>query len=79
MAFVLYLPVEGVEYPCPDYRWRLVYRRGAMTLPVEVCAPDEETAIMRGGMKRAEMLRLEKAIFPGCSRVKWERESVERI
>lgn len=79
LAHTLFLPVEGEDQPCSDGRWRVLYRRGTMTMPVEVCAPDDETAIMRAGMKRAEMLRLERALFPRLAAKHWERESVQKI
>lgn len=80
LAHTIFLPVAGVDEPCEDGRWRVVYRRGMMTVPVEVCAPDEETAVMRAGMKRGEMFRLEWSVFPRLAATSnWERESVERV
>lgn len=49
-----------------------------MTLTVEVDAPDEETAIMRAGMKRADMFRLGTYYFPAASRNgEWEKLDVQ--
>jgi len=42
----------------PLHRFRVVYGRDGVTIPVEVEAPDAETAIMRAGMRRAELLYL---------------------
>lgn len=77
MAYQLFLPVEGVV--CPDARWRVVYRRGMTTTPVEVCAPDENTAVMRAGMKRAEIFKNEQWFFTRQQPGNFVRESVERI
>ena len=73
-----FLPVEG---ECPDQRWRATYRsNGGMTVCVEVCAPNEDTAVMRAGMKRAGGQELFRQLFPQThADTKWERLSVERI
>lgn len=75
-AYELFLP-NGQGTPPP--LWRVLYSRGPVTLYVEVCAASEEEAAMRAGMKRAEMFRLERSLFPNLSRVKWERESVNLV
>lgn len=70
----LFLPLEGEV--CPDQRWRVMYTDGFRTLPVEVCAPDEGTAVMRAGMKRAELTR--KDYYFG-TRPNWDRLSVKPV
>lgn len=79
LAYQLFLPTKGVDTPCPDARWRVVYRRGMITTPVEVCAPDEETAVMRAGMKRAALFANEEWFFTRQLPGKFVRESVERL
>ena len=80
-SYTLFLPPAGAADPVDQPRWRVLYQRNGATLPVEVCAADEETAVMRAGMKRAELLRLERQIFPAAVRQagSWERLSVELV
>lgn len=78
-AYTWFLPTAGLDESCPDSRWRVTYRRGAMMFPVEVCAPDEDTAVYYAGMKRAGLLRTEEWAFPMLHMNKWERENVERL
>jgi hypothetical protein len=74
LTYRWFLPVEGET--CPDQRWRVVYTDGLRTLPVEVCAPDEGTAMMRAGMKRAELTKWDRFFdtYP-----KWEKVSSEAV
>lgn len=61
-----------------DRDFTVVYSRweGLQRIAVTVRASDEDTAIMRAGMARAEMYRLERSLFPNLARERWVRESV---
>ncbi len=79
-AYKWFLPLERDK--CPDALWRAVYSNGrGGKVPVDVCAPDEETARMRAGMKLAELTRLDRMFWQGeFWRIPtWERVSLTQI
>lgn len=78
-TYTWYLPEEG--NPDPEPRWRVMYgwENGNGSFPVEVCAPDEETAIMRAGMKRAEMTKLDRYFWGYGKQSEYVRLSVEML
>jgi hypothetical protein len=65
---------ESVTLP----RFRVLYRHGGVTVPIVVEAPNAETAIMRAGMRRAELLYL-NWVELSHRRLKWERLSVVEV
>lgn len=73
-AYTWYLPPAGKSDPEP--RWKVMYSDGNGSFPVEVCAPTEETAIMRAGMKRAELTRFNLWDMP---KPIYERLSIELL
>jgi hypothetical protein len=61
-------------------KWTVTYGRNGVTMPITVCAADEETAIMRAGMKRAELNNQWGARGFASFRygARWERLDVRR-
>lgn len=78
LSHMLFLPVDPDDVPEPI--WKVVYADQTGTMPVYVCAPDEDTAVMRAGMKRSEMLKLDRYFWgPSHAPRKWTRVSVEVV
>jgi hypothetical protein len=77
IASQLFLPTEDYDPVTDGPVWDVVYTDGKRVLTVQVVALDEETAVMRAGMKRAEMTKGDRWFFSMGNWPNWERVSAK--